>query len=119
MRAGPSKQPILLVPIRAVMLKVLGAAHSPPKSKPVALVVAERDSRASPVQVTLQQGMRNESLPCLNTELNKSRREGHEIGTEVEISVFATSREVQASLPAVMEKMSAGPWAKRGHFSSL
>lgn len=44
MRAGPTKQPILSVPIRLVMLKVLGAAHSPPKSKPVALEVAERDS---------------------------------------------------------------------------
>lgn len=104
------------------MLKVLGVAHSPPKSKPVALDVAERDSRASPVQVTLQQEMGNGSLSCLHTELNKSKREGHEIGTEVEISVFATCREVPASLPAVMEKtpmLSAGQWAKRGHFSSL
>lgn len=85
MRAGPTKQPILSVPIRLVMLKVLGAAQSPPKSKPVALEVAERDSRASPVRVTLQQGMGNKSLSCLNTELNKSKREGHEIQAEVEI----------------------------------
>lgn len=45
---SPTKQPSS-APIRVVVLKVLGAAQSPPKSEPVALEVAERDSRASPV----------------------------------------------------------------------